>query len=61
MEKEIALTQGKYHDFTMIFDCLVPTPERGISLDIGRALMHPHLHYIPTIRFMKIRWTQGYT
>jgi hypothetical protein len=61
VDKKIALIKDKYHTLTMIFDCPVPTPERSISLDIGRALLHPRLPNIPTIRFMKIRWKQGYT
>jgi hypothetical protein len=61
VDKEIALIKDKHYPFTMIFDCPVPTPERSISLDIGRALLHPRHPNIPTIRFMKIRWKQSYT
>jgi hypothetical protein len=61
VDKRIALIKDRYHILTMIFDCPIPTPERSISLDIGRALLHQSLPKIPTIRFMKIRWKEGYT
>jgi hypothetical protein len=56
-----ALTKGKYFGLYIQFDCLVPTPDREISLDIGRALMHPTLPAIPKINFMKLKWERPYT
>jgi hypothetical protein len=61
IDKEIALTKDKNYELYLIFDCPVPTPERDIRLDIGRALLNPRFPDIPTIRFMKVRWRQGYT
>ena len=61
VDKKIALIKDKSYSLYIIFDCPVPIPERAIRLDIGRALLHPRLPDIPTIRFMKIRWKEGYT
>jgi hypothetical protein len=61
VDKEIALIKGKRYEFTIIFNCPVPTPERSIKLDIVRALRNPRLPNIPTIRFMKMQWKECYT
>jgi hypothetical protein len=61
VDKEIALTKDKNYELHIIFDCPVPTPEKDIRLDLGRALRNPRFPDIPTIRFIKIRWRQGYT
>lgn len=61
VDEKIVLIKDKSYSLYIIFDCPVPTPGRVIRLDIGRALLHPKLPDIPTIRFMKIRWKEGYT
>jgi hypothetical protein len=61
VDRKITLIKEKYYGLTITFDCPIPTPERAITLNIGRALLHPKLPNAPTIRFKKIRWKQGYT
>jgi hypothetical protein len=61
VDKEIALIKDKRYNFTIIFNCPVPTPEKSIRLDIGRALRNQRLPNIPTIRFMKSQWKECYT
>ncbi len=61
VDKEIVLKKDKYYGFRIVFDCPVPTPEKDIRLEMKRALKHPRFPEIPTIRFKKIRWKQGYT
>jgi hypothetical protein len=61
IDKETPLKKDKFQKFDMTFDCPVPTTDRTITLNIGNALMHPQLPTIPTIRFKKVRWKQGYT
>ena len=61
VEKEVTLAEKKYYSFTIVFDTPVPTPDRGISLDIVLALRHPTLPAIPKINFMKVKWVMPYS
>jgi hypothetical protein len=61
IDKEMPLIKDKYYTFDMIFDRPVPTPDKTITLNIGKALTHPQHPTIPKIRFKKIRWKQSYT
>ena len=61
IDKETPLKKDKFQAIDMTFDRPVPTTDRTITLNIGRALIHPQHPAIPTIRFKKVRWKQGYT
>ena len=61
IDKEIPLTKNKFHAIDVTFDLPVPTTDRNITLNIGKALIHPQHPAIPIIRFKKVRWKQGYT
>ena len=61
IDKETPLKKDKFQAIDMTFDCPVPTTDRTITLNIGKALIHPKHPAIPTIRFKKVRWKQGYT
>ncbi len=49
----------KSYWFIVDFDAPVPATDRGIILDLSKALQHPDLEPVPLIRFKKISWSEG--
>jgi hypothetical protein len=61
-EEVVLSPQGKTHLLSIDFPVPVPSPEsRDISLDLSDALTSPQLPRVPVIRFVPVRWKEGYT
>lgn len=60
---ELALSQtSPTHHLTIEFDTASPSPETpDIALDLSRALAAPGVSPVPPIRFLPVRWREGYT
>lgn len=53
--------QGQYL-LSIDFDVPSPSPDRpDITIDLSRALRAPGLTEVPLIRFVPVRWKEGYT
>ena len=60
---EFALSEAgrKYH-LSIDFATPDPSPESSdIAIDLSRALTSPHYPAVPLIRFMPVRWREGYS
>lgn len=61
--EELALAEtGRRYYLSIDFATPVPSPEsHAIALDISRALASPQHPPVPLIRFVPVRWKEGYT
>jgi len=61
-EEVVLSLRGKAYLLSIDFPMPVPSPEsRDISLDLSDALTSPQLPSVPVIRFVPVRWKEGYT
>ena len=47
--------------FIVTFPVPLQSPERTLSLDVGRAIGEPGLFNLPLIQFESMRWSEGYS
>lgn len=61
--QELVLAEtGRRYYLSIDFATPVPSPEfREIALDLSRALISPGHPPVPLIRFVPVRWKEGYT
>ena len=59
---EYDLSVGKTYNLSVEFPLPVPPPESpDIALDLSKALQAPGKPAVPLIRFLPVRWKEGYT